>query len=903
MNENSSKWHQMTPSSVCRQLHTNAACGLSRKAARSRFKKQGRNTLFDDAGKKNTYLNSLLLDPAILLMLFAFLLSLVLLPVLQVVAVAICFLLLIALLIRFLRRAQGFEHTVKEYRTPTVCVLRDGRRLTVSAARVVPGDVLILHRGDILPGDCRLLHADHLRVLTLCPNEEGQPIYREYAKNAEMTYPYGTTVNAPEAENMLYGGSEIISGEAMAVLVAVGESSYLGAIQAFELPSELKEKKAESTFLGTLKPYLRLYGVAMLILMTLITVIGLLAQTYDGGLASYFLSVCVLGGAASPAVLLLYLQALQVGGCCACAENNPPKNRAVIKSAGALERVASITDLFVIGNRGLSDGVTHLVSSLVGETEIHPENTSQSAALQPLCEAMLLLKEADARALISYVTDAQGEHTTVIEELLASSGYDYAAMKLRLKKIEKQTHPSRPELQCVSATLQEDVVNLFFDTGKSLARQCVLYREGATPRAITPAYRTLLQHFFLQAENNGCKTLTVAKECGEGTLAIIGILSVREDISAVLPSVVEELSQCGVTTRFFRSDAEYLHACRLPEPVVTCSTDTPHLTPALLAYGRTFIGFPRTELSALLPQLQKQGKHIAVLCGHAEDRCFLRRGILTFAADAVGDLKAYVEDRIQRDDEHGGEENSMHASQVMRRHADVIIERANRFGGGVYAVLQTLSHSRAVSLRTRMLLRFCMLSQISRATMAVLAACFGLGTLSVIPMMCAGFGIEIASLVLFECAAVPQTDLRAPIDTSNSFWEHSAFASNVWLPTILSAAITTLVCGILMWCKVLTRPESASFLFLSLLLLQVTQLLSIAIKNKLYFTRKNRVFGVLIAAGVLLLLLLLSAWIPAVASVTEMGAWKPLSLALLPCMPVLYLISALLLPFFDRTAK
>ncbi len=46
MNEKGSRWHLATPLSVCQSLHTDAAGGLSRKAARSRFKKQGRNPLF-----------------------------------------------------------------------------------------------------------------------------------------------------------------------------------------------------------------------------------------------------------------------------------------------------------------------------------------------------------------------------------------------------------------------------------------------------------------------------------------------------------------------------------------------------------------------------------------------------------------------------------------------------------------------------------------------------------------------------------------------------------------------------------------------------------------------------------------------------------------------------------------
>ena len=81
MNEKAFKWYKASSESVCQSLQTNAACGLSRKAARSRFKKQGRNPLFDDVTpQKKTPTVNLLLDPALLLMLFSSILAIFFLP-------------------------------------------------------------------------------------------------------------------------------------------------------------------------------------------------------------------------------------------------------------------------------------------------------------------------------------------------------------------------------------------------------------------------------------------------------------------------------------------------------------------------------------------------------------------------------------------------------------------------------------------------------------------------------------------------------------------------------------------------------------------------------------------------------------------------------------------------------
>ena len=337
MNENGSRWHQATPQSLCQHLHTNAACGLSRKAARSRLKKQGRNPLFDDTmQKKKSPIKSLLFEPATLLMLFSALLAVVFLSPFQVVWTVVVLLLLVAALLRIFYKSEELLRVTAQYRTPTVRVLRDGRILTVSAARVVVGDILLLHTGDIVPGDCRLLNAQQLRVLTLQPNEKGNPIYKEYAKNADVTYPYGTHVDAPLAENMLYGGSEILCGEAKAVLVATGEHSYLGAMHSFTLPAEIKEKNGETPMQRILRPYLRLWGFFSLILLGVLMVIGLISKPTGGDLTEYFFTLCIFIAAASPAALSLYLHWITVRGRLLCIEMTHQRTVPLLKPRQAL---------------------------------------------------------------------------------------------------------------------------------------------------------------------------------------------------------------------------------------------------------------------------------------------------------------------------------------------------------------------------------------------------------------------------------------------------------------------------------------------------------------------------------------------------------------------------------------
>ena len=904
MNEKGLRWHQATPVSLCQHLHTNAACGLSRKAARSRLRKQGRNPLFDGTmPKTKDHIKKLLLDPALLLMLFGALLAIVFLSPLQIVCAVLSLGLLIAALWRFLYRLDALSRITEQYRTPTVHVLRDGRILRVSAARVVVGDILLLQTGDIVPGDCRILSAQQLRVLTLLPDEKGNPTYREYVKNADTAYPYGSHVDAPLAENMLYGGSEILCGDAKVILVAVGTNSYLGAIRSFVIPAEMKEKSGESPTQKIMAPYLRLWGFLSLILLTILTVIGLITTPTEGGLAEFFFVLCLLVGASSPAVLSLYLQWISVRGRLLCMETNPPKNRALIKSEAGLSKLSGVTDLFVIGKRGLCDGITHFWSAFVGEREVRADDEDEKNTLHPLCEAMLLRNEADMQMPMGGCGLPNVDEHVFLSELISLCKFDAGALRVRLQAIARDNYPKHPSWQCVTARLQEGTIRYLFDNSGTLMRNCMLYADGVRARAISPEYRSTLRKYCEYAEENGCRVLCVAKENGEGTLCLVGMLALREQISAVLPSVVEELSQSGITTRFFLSNDDYARVCHLPEPYLYCNAEHPNLTPALLQRYRTFIGFSKEEISALLPTYQKSAHRVAVLCGNANDRCFLRAGVLTLACDTVADLNYYNESHIEEVHSSEGGEGSHNTSQVLRRHADVIVERADRFSGGVYAALQAISHSREVETRTQMLLQFLLHSQLARIIIAILSVCTGVGFFSVLQMFFAGFAIEIAALYFLAEVPIAQSALRQPNGINAKFIANTLLSKEVLLSTVISVGIPTLTTVILAFAGVLSASAVQTYLYFSLFLMQMTVLIRIAHKAKARPQRKRTLILCGILVGVIALLTLLSVLVSPLGTVTGLGIWSVLTAVLLPLCPALYLILMLLLPFLSRTAK
>lgn len=104
-----------------------------------------------------------------------------------------------------------------------VDVRRDGTVVQVPPAEVVPGDVVVLHAGDIVPCDCRVLQAVALQVDDAALTGETFPRHK---------HPDPAPADAPLAErhSALLLGSHVVSGRGEALAVATGSRTELGRL-------------------------------------------------------------------------------------------------------------------------------------------------------------------------------------------------------------------------------------------------------------------------------------------------------------------------------------------------------------------------------------------------------------------------------------------------------------------------------------------------------------------------------------------------------------------------------------------------------------------------------------------------------------------------------------------------
>ena len=97
-------------------------------------------------------------------------------------------------------------------------------RQEITIRNLVPGDVITLSAGDMIPADVRILTAKDLFVSQAALTGESLPV-EKFTKQSKAD------VNeALELENIGFMGSNIVSGSALAVVLATGKNTFFGAL-------------------------------------------------------------------------------------------------------------------------------------------------------------------------------------------------------------------------------------------------------------------------------------------------------------------------------------------------------------------------------------------------------------------------------------------------------------------------------------------------------------------------------------------------------------------------------------------------------------------------------------------------------------------------------------------------
>ena len=120
-------------------------------------------------------------------------------------------------------KAEDALRAIRNMLSPQAMVLRDGHRITVDAADLVPGDVVVLQSGDRVPADLRMIRTKGLKIEEAALTGESVAIDKTFAPLPEETVLADRTC-------MAHSGTLVTYGQGTGVVIATGAETELGRI-------------------------------------------------------------------------------------------------------------------------------------------------------------------------------------------------------------------------------------------------------------------------------------------------------------------------------------------------------------------------------------------------------------------------------------------------------------------------------------------------------------------------------------------------------------------------------------------------------------------------------------------------------------------------------------------------
>ncbi len=314
-------WQTLESDEVARRLKTDPHTGLDQAEVSRRLKQHGPNFFSITAVISNTKLIlNQLKSSLVIVLICAGLLTLILgefsnsLVIFLVVAINTT--------IGWLQEKKALavlDEVVTSHRQEAT-VLRGSKRQIVPIEGIVPGDVVLLTAGDVIPADARVITSNDLSVNESILTGEWLPVYKQVVA-VDGTRPLA------EQASMVWRGSQVVSGGGRAVVTQTGETTVVGRLAASLTDVTHIETPFERSIHG-----LSRYLVIMIIVAC--SVIVLLGLWRGVGISHLVLMTVAVAVAAIPAGLPIAVTVVLAVGA-----------RSILKQGGALKNLLSVETL------------------------------------------------------------------------------------------------------------------------------------------------------------------------------------------------------------------------------------------------------------------------------------------------------------------------------------------------------------------------------------------------------------------------------------------------------------------------------------------------------------------------------------------------------------------------------
>jgi len=285
-------------------------------------------------------------------------------------------------------KAEKAAELLKQQVTSTATVLRDGVRTEIKLPEIVPGDIIYLSAGDIIPADARVITAKDLFVNQSALTGESFPVEKTPGTPQKVKTSY------LEWSNYCFMGTSIVSGTAVAIVGKTG-----GATEFGKIAKKLIEKPPETEFERGIRGFGYLIMQITFLLVVFVFLVIALRNPHETEILSALLFAVALAVGLTPELLPMIITINLSRGAMAMA-----KKGVIVKRLASIENFGSMNVLCTDKTGTLTENRIKLILNVNLEGEEDEKvfqysflnSNFQTGLRSPLDEAILKHKEVDA---------------------------------------------------------------------------------------------------------------------------------------------------------------------------------------------------------------------------------------------------------------------------------------------------------------------------------------------------------------------------------------------------------------------------------------------------------------------------------------------------------------------------
>lgn len=567
------EWHALDPDAVFKQLSSKAD-GLTQAEAERRFAEYGPNRL-RPVKKRSPW--ALLVHQFKNILIYVLLVSAALTALIGhwVDAAVIAGVVIINAIIGFIQegKAEKALDAIRDLLSPQATVARDGKRISLPAEELVPGDMVFIQSGDRIPADLRLFQTKNFRIDEASLTGESIPVDKSIARVEKKA-----TIG--DRSCMAFSGTLVTYGQGSGIVVATGDNTEIGHISALialapPMTTRLLLKMAE---------FGRRLTLAIGALAAITFAFGVLIRNY--GISDMFLAAVGLAVAAIPEGLPAIMTITLAIGVQRMARHN-----AIIRRLASVETLGSVTvicsdktgtlttnemtvktvatakDLFDVTGVGYDPGGTFLVSGrelscyLLADTGV---TCAEYPDLLEVSRVALLCNDASVHKTLDK-WQVQGDPTEAALVVLGiKAGLDQAAEHAKWPRTDTIPFESEHRFMATLHHSQNEEGYIFLKGAPERVLETCLQQRISTNNE--PLDMVYWQSRIREIASRGQRPLAVAlKEIRkdhqrlrfediEGDFILLGILGIIDPPRGAAISAIRKCRSAGIRVKMITGD-------------------------------------------------------------------------------------------------------------------------------------------------------------------------------------------------------------------------------------------------------------------------------------------------------------------------------------------------------------